>query len=99
MRVALISLSVAIVLAGLSVGAVVGIRSAYFIGQNDRGLVTLYRGLPYELPAGIKLYSSQYVSSVQTSTLRPFERRRLLNHEIRSRSDAAKLIRSLEQGE
>ena len=99
MRVALISLSVAIVLAGLSVGAVVGIRSAYFIGQNDRGLVTLYRGLPYELPAGIKLYSSHYVSSVQTSTLRPFERRRLLNHEIRSRSDAAKLIRSLEQGE
>jgi serine/threonine protein phosphatase PrpC len=99
LRVALISLSVVIVLAGLSVGAVAGIRSAYFIGQNDRGLVTLYRGLPYELPAGVKLYSSQYVSSVQTSTLRPFERRRLLNHEIRSRSDAAKLIRSLEQGE
>ena len=28
----------------------------YFVGTNDRGLVTLYRGVPYELPLGIDLY-------------------------------------------
>ena len=31
--------------------------SVYFVGQ-DRGLVTLYRGVPYELPFGINLYET-----------------------------------------
>ena len=95
---ALVTLAVLVVLGGLGAGATAGIRSVYFVGQNDRGLVTLYRGVPYGLPAGINLYSTEYVSSVQTQTLRPFERRRLLDHELRSRDDAAKLIRDLEQG-
>jgi protein phosphatase len=86
------------VLAGLAVAAVLGIRSVYFVGQNDRGLVTLYRGVPYELPLGVDLFTSQYVSSVQARSLRPFERRRLLDHELRSRGDAANLIRNLERG-
>ena len=29
-----------------------GCGSVYFVGQDDRGLVTLYRGVPYELPLG-----------------------------------------------
>jgi len=95
---AAISIATLAVLAGLAVAAVAGIRSVYFVGQNDRGLVTLYRGVPYELPLGIDLYTSQYVSSVQARSLRPFERRRLLDHELRSRGDAANLIRNLEQG-
>ena len=95
---AAISMATLALLAGLAVAAVLGARSVYFIGQNDRGLVTLYRGVPYELPLGIDLYSSQYVSSVQARSLRPFERRRLLDHELRSRGDAANLIRNLEQG-
>jgi PPM family protein phosphatase len=84
--------------AAAAVGAVIGLRSVYFIGQDDRGLVTLYRGLPYELPAGIKLYQAEYVSAVQTRRLRPFERRRLLDHELRSHGEAADLIRDLERG-
>jgi hypothetical protein len=91
-------LTTLVVLAGLATAAVAGIRSVYFVGQNDRGLVTLYRGVPYELPFGLDLYSGQYVSSVQARSLRPFERRRLLNHELRSRGDAADLIRELERG-
>jgi serine/threonine protein phosphatase PrpC len=98
LKVALITLLAAIVLAGLSIAAFAGARSVSFIGEDDRGLATLYRGLPYELPLGIKLYDSQYVSSVQTRTLRPFERRRLLDHELRSRDDAARLISDLERG-
>jgi protein phosphatase len=98
LRVALVTGVVLLLLGGLAVGATAAVRSAYFIGQNDRGLVTLYRGVPYELPAGIKLYDSQYVSSVQARSLRPFERRRLLDHQLRSRNDAANRIRDLERG-
>jgi PPM family protein phosphatase len=87
---------VAVVLAGAVIGARAGLRSIYFVGQDDRGLVTLYQGLPYELP-GFKLYRSRYVSSVKAARLRPFERRRLLDHELRSRGDAAALIRDLER--
>ena len=86
------------VLAGLTVGAVVGTRQVYFIGQDDRGLVTLYRGLPYDLPFGIDLYDSVYVSSVPARTLTAQQRRRTLDHQLRSRSDAADIVRRLERG-
>ena len=35
----------------IGAGAYLALQSVYFIGTNDRGLVTLYRGLPYR-PAG-----------------------------------------------
>jgi serine/threonine protein phosphatase PrpC len=98
LRVVAISMFVAVLLGGAAVGAIAGLRNVYFIGVDDRGLVTLYRGLPYELPAGIDLYEREYVSAVQARRLRPFERRRLLDHELRSRKDAANLIRGLERG-
>jgi serine/threonine protein phosphatase PrpC len=97
-RLALVAVLALALSAALAVGAVALVRSVYFIGQDDRGLLTLYRGVPYELPAGIKLYETEYVSSVQSQRLRPFERRRLLDHELRGRDDAADLIRDLEQG-
>ena len=31
-------------------------RQFYFVGTDDSGLITLYRGVPYELPLGINLY-------------------------------------------
>ena len=86
-------------LAGVVVGAVAGMRSVYFVGQDDRGLVTLYRGVPYELPLGIDLYEPEYVSSVPARTLSPIERRRLLDHQLRSREDAADIVRELERGQ
>lgn len=86
------------VLAGLTVGAVVGARQVYFIGQDDRGLVTLYRGVPYDLPFGIDLYDSVYVSSVPARTLTAQQRRRILDHQLRSRDDAADIVRRLERG-
>jgi protein phosphatase len=87
-----------VVLAGLAVGAVVGARQVYFVGQDDRGLVTLYRGVPYELPFGIDLYDSRYVSAVPARTLTPQQRRRVLDHQLRSRDDAADIVRRLERG-
>ena len=92
------TLVVLAVLAGLAVGAVVGLRQVYFIGQDDRGLVTLYRGVPYDLPFGIDLYDTEYVSSVPARTLSAQQRRRVLDHQLRSRDDAADVVRRLERG-
>ena len=97
-RRTLVTLVVLGVLAGAAIGAVIAIRNVYFVGQDDRGLVTLYRGVPYELPFGVNLYDTRYVSSVPGRTLSPTERRRLLDHQLRSRDDAADIVRGLERG-
>ena len=89
-----------VLIVAIAVGALVVLtRSVYFVGTDDNGFVTLYRGLPYDLPLGIHLYSKRYVSGVPALSIRPARRRRVLDHELRSRSDAADLIRSLDQSE
>ena len=94
---------IALVVIGLLAAAVVGFlsvkRSTYFIGQDDHGLVAIYQGFPYELPGGVKLYSEDYASSIPVRGLTPVERNRLLDHQLRSRKDAADVIRTLERGE
>jgi PPM family protein phosphatase len=95
---AAVLLVVLAVLGGLAVGGVVAARNVYFVGQDDRGLVTLYRGLPYDLPLGVDLYDTQYVSSVPARTLSAQQRRRVLDHQLRSRDDAADVVRRLERG-
>ncbi|HEX5309437.1 MAG TPA: Stp1/IreP family PP2C-type Ser/Thr phosphatase [Solirubrobacteraceae bacterium] len=98
-RRTVITLSLLAVLAVLLAGGYLALQSVYFIGTNRRGLVTLYSGVPYELPAGIKLYSSEYVSGVSASTLQPTRRQALLDHSLRSEADAAGLMRQLELGQ
>jgi protein phosphatase len=89
---------VLIVLGLVSAGFYVASQSVYFIGTNNRGLVTLFRGFPYRLPGNVPLYSSEFVSGVSASTLTPERRRTLLDHSLRSEGDAATLIRDLELG-
>jgi PPM family protein phosphatase len=96
LRRALPALMVWTVLGLLAAGAYVAAQSVYFIGTTNRGLVAMFQGFPYELPGGIKLYSSYYVSGVSASTLSPQRRTRLLNHKLRSENDAGSLLRSLE---
>jgi PPM family protein phosphatase len=74
-------------------------QSVYFIGTNSRGLVTVFRGVPYRLPGNLNLYSSDFVSGVSASTVSAERRRTLLDHSLRSESNAAALIRSLELGQ
>jgi protein phosphatase len=92
-------LVVLVVLAALAAGAYLALQSVYFIGTNQRGLVTVFRGVPYELPGGVKLYSSDYVSGVSASTLPPQHRQALLDHSWRSEGKAAELVRQLELGQ
>jgi PPM family protein phosphatase len=88
--------AVLVVLGLLGGGAFLALQSVYFIGTNKRGLVTLYEGVPFRLPGNIDLFSSQYVSGVSASTIRPQRRSTLLDHSLRSEGKAASLIRSLE---
>jgi protein phosphatase len=80
----------------LLAGGYIASQSVYFIATNDRGLVTMFQGFPYELPAGIKLYNSYYVSGVGASTLSAQQRTTLLDHTLRTEAKAGSLIRSIE---
>ena len=95
---------VSAVVALLLVAAVIGglyvlSRQVYFIGTNDAGLVTAYRGLPYELPLGINLYEEEYASGMPARAIPAARRKRVLDHEWRSRDDAVDLVRALERGQ
>jgi len=87
------------VLAVISAGIYLALQSVYFVGTNSRGLVTMFRGIPYRLPGNLALYSSDYVSGVSASTLPAQRRHTLLDHSLRSEANAGALIHSLELGE
>jgi protein phosphatase len=89
-------LAVLLVLVGIGLGAYYGMRQVYFLGIDEGGRVTLYRGLPYDLPLGIELYSEVYSIPVQAGSVPPARRDSLTNHELRSRSDAVDLLDDLE---
>ena len=87
-----------LILGALVVGLYAGSKQFYFVGTNDSGLVTMYQGLPYDLPLGIDLYSEQYVSPVPARTLPASSRKRIIDHSLRSEGDARDLVQQVEQG-
>jgi protein phosphatase len=91
--------AVLVVVGLLAAGGYMALQSVYFIATNQRGLVTMFQGVPYELPGKIKLYTSKYVSGVSASTLPSSRRQALLDHSLRSEGDAADLMRQLELGQ
>jgi PPM family protein phosphatase len=91
-------LAIVIVLALIGAGGYLASRQLYFIGTNSQGVVTIYRGLPYDLPFGVPLYETYYVSGVPASVIPVVRRAGLLNNNLRSQSDATSLVMALEQG-
>jgi protein phosphatase len=76
-------------------------RAVYFVGADAAagGAVTIYRGLPYELPAGIRLYE-RYAGSGVTLDAVPQSRRAVFtDHKLRSKDDAESLVIQLERGQ
>jgi protein phosphatase len=73
-------------------------RQVYFVGTDDAGLVTLYRGLPYDLPFGIHLYQQEYASGVPARAIPPARRKHVIGNDWRSRKDAVDLVRQVERG-
>jgi protein phosphatase len=85
------------ILVAIALSAWYASQTVYFVGSNQ-GFVTVYRGLPYDLPAGLDLYSVNYVSGVPVSELPPARRRLVTEHKLRSRDDAQDLVRQMETG-
>jgi PPM family protein phosphatase len=92
-------LAVVAVLGALAFGAWYGNRQVWFLGTDAAGRVALYRGLPYELPFGIKLYAERYSSPLQTASLPPRRRAAVSGQDLRSRSDATSLIEEIQTAE
>lgn len=84
------------VLAVLGWAAVTAMQQVWFLGVNAEGNVAIYRGLPYELPFGIDLYTEQVATETPFATL-PVDRRGVVtDHEWRGEQDARSLATDLE---
>jgi PPM family protein phosphatase len=71
-------------------------RSVYFLGTDYQGNVALYRGLPYQLPLGISLYSKQYAIPIQEGTLSEERQKAVTAHTLRGKGDATNLIQDIQ---
>ncbi len=76
----------------------VATRSVFFLGLDDRRAVTIYRGVPYEGPLGIDLYTRHYTSGVRIDQVPESRRETFVEHKWRSLDDAEDLVRALETG-
>ncbi|MDP9347465.1 MAG: hypothetical protein M3P44_17470, partial [Actinomycetota bacterium] len=88
-----------VVLAVMGLAAYYASQTVYFVGAGDEGFVTVYRGMPYDLPAGLHLYGVNYESGVPVDTLSAAQRRTVVAHKLRAKDDAQDLVRQLETGE
>jgi serine/threonine protein phosphatase PrpC len=87
-----------VIVGAVGAGLYAATREFYFVGTNDRGVVTVYRGLPYDLPLGVELYEEEYVTSVPARSIQPARRRnRDIDQQLRSRGDALDLVRDIER--
>ncbi len=96
LRTAAKVLAVLIILAGIGVAAVWGARQVYFLGIDEGGRIAIYRGLPYDLPLDVSLYTEQYSVGVQAESIPADRRGSITDHELRSRDDAVSLLDDLE---
>ena len=90
------SLAGVAIVAVIAGGAIYGLHHVYFLGTDSGGRVALYRGLPYDLPLGIKLYSEVYAAPVQVAAIPGGRQDSATNHTLRSRADAISLIDDLQ---
>jgi PPM family protein phosphatase len=91
---------IALVVVLLIVGAALwtASRAVYFVGVGEQGTVTIYRGLPYDLPLGLELYEPFYASGVTIAQVPDGRRATFTEHKLRSKDDAEDLVSELERG-
>jgi protein phosphatase len=85
--------------AAVLLGGYYASQTVYFLSADADGFVTIYRGVPYDLPAGLDLYTRTYESGVPVGELTSRQRTMLESHKLRSHDDAQDLVRQLETGE
>ena len=76
-------------------------RAVYFVGTDPRDdrTITIFRGLPYDLPLGIRLYERYAGSGVTIDEVAAGRRPTFTEHKLRSRDDAENLVVALERGQ
>jgi serine/threonine protein phosphatase PrpC len=87
-----------VVLALLAAAGYLASRQLYFISTDARGIVTIYRGFPYKLPFGIRLYETYYRSGVPASLVPADRRGAFFNDDLLSQTRAQNLVMDLERG-
>ncbi len=92
----IISLSIVLILIGAS--AFIAVRAVFFVGVDADRAVVIYRGLPYDGPFGIRLWSRDYTSGVTIDMVPADRRTTFTNHKLRSFGDAIDLVEQLETG-
>jgi PPM family protein phosphatase len=95
-------LVVAVVLLAMVLGGFwLATQAVYFVGTDaERGnAVTIYRGLPVDLPLGLKLYSRYQSSGVTLQSVPASRRKTFTDHKLRSKDDAENLVIQLERGQ
>jgi serine/threonine protein phosphatase PrpC len=87
--------------AAILVGGWLATRAVYFVGTDPRDdrTITIFRGLPYDLPLGIRLYERYAGSGVTLDELAAGRRPTFTEHKLRSRDDAENLVIALERGQ
>ena len=75
-------------------------RAVYFVGTDDRDhrTITIFRGLPYELPGNFKLYERVTGSGLTLEAVPAKRRGSFTDHKLRSRDDAEDLVAAAEKG-
>jgi protein phosphatase len=91
---------VGILLVIVLAGAWTASRAVYFVGTDPErgGEITLFRGLPYELPLGIELYEAVQGSGVTLESVAPARRATFTDHKLRAKDDAEDLVIELARG-
>jgi protein phosphatase len=89
---------VLVLLALFGTAGFVAMRGVFFVGLDANRTVTIYRGLPYVAPFGIKLYTRNYTSGVRIDQVPADRQGTFTNHKLRSLDDATDLVKQLETG-
>jgi protein phosphatase len=94
-------LVVLVLLAMVLAGFWLATRAVYFVGIDEEraNTVTIYRGLPIDLPLGIELYSRYQGSGVTLQAVPAARRASFTDHKLRSKDDAENLVIQLERGQ
>ena len=94
-----VAIALAVIVVFIGAGLYLASQAVYFVGTTDDAHVAVFQGLPYDLPLGVHLYTTNYISGVAASQVPAGRRTTLLDNTMRSRDDAYGLVRALERGQ
>ncbi|HZO36856.1 MAG TPA: Stp1/IreP family PP2C-type Ser/Thr phosphatase [Solirubrobacteraceae bacterium] len=80
-------------------GAYLASQAVYFLGSTPDGSVAVFKGLPYRMPLGINLYTTEYTTGLTVDQMPAGRRELVVDHKLRSHDDARDLAKQLELGQ